>query len=47
MKFRIIAGVILVVVLFGCYVIAKNHGDQESTVETSEDGAQGGYGSMK
>lgn len=45
-KFRIIAAVLLVAVLFGCYVVAKNSAPEEGAVETSEDGAQGGYGGL-
>jgi hypothetical protein len=37
MKFRIIAGVILVVVLFACYVVAQNTGDGDQQQEQSTD----------
>lgn len=49
MKFRIVAAIVLVIVLFGCYVVALNSSHQETPASQSSDdqGSSGGFGSSK
>lgn len=48
MKFRIVAGIVLLIVLFGLYVVGVNTAPKEdgSTPVSEESSSSGGYGGL-
>lgn len=47
MKFRIISGIVLLVVLFGCYVVAKNTNTEQGDNSSAEHNSAGEYSNFK
>lgn len=47
MKFRIVAGIVLLVVLFGLYVVGVNSTQpEEGSAPAAEESSGGGYGNL-